>query len=156
MTDKEILDWIHKSSPSIEQQLRRWLDEILKNGHNSSEYFHGVELHDGGRLALLRPYTNKYNGFCLSICTVRLPAEIQRKGWFKSFLKLCCEMNPWRDVILEDVGNEHLKSFCERNKFHVLDPFYKTTYVVNKQVVMNLVTSPLGRYTDYLTLSKSV
>lgn len=64
-------------------------------------------------------------------------------------------MNPWRDVILEDVENEHLKSFCERNNFHVLDPFYKTTYVVNKQAVMNLVTSPLGRYTDYLTLNKS-
>ncbi|HHW8853364.1 TPA: hypothetical protein ACU3EY_001083 [Salmonella enterica] len=156
MTDKEILEWIHNTSPTIEEQLRRWLDEIMENGHQSSEYAHGIELYDGIQLALLRPYTNKYNGFCLSICTVRLPAEIQGKGWFKSFLKLCCEINPWRDVILEDVGNEHLLSFCKRNNFQVLDPFYKTTYVIDKQAVMNLVTKPLGRYTDYLTLNKSV
>ncbi|MEO3295209.1 hypothetical protein ABHD31_19010, partial [Enterobacter cloacae] len=66
MTNKELLDWIHNTSPTIEQQLRRWLDEILQNGHNSPEYRHGVELYDKNQLALLRPYTNKYNGFCLS------------------------------------------------------------------------------------------
>lgn len=155
MTEKEIMTWIHNDSPTIEQQLRRWLDEIIENGHNSSEYTHGVVLHDSDLAVRLRPYTNKYHGFCLSICAVRLPTEIQRKGWFKSFLKLCCEINPWHDVILEDVENEHLLSFCKRNHFQVLDPFYDTTYVVNKETVMNLATMPLGRYTDYLTISKS-
>ncbi|VAC93996.1 Uncharacterised protein [Enterobacter cloacae] len=54
MTNKELLDWIHNTSPTIEQQLRRWLDEILQNGHNSPEYRHGVELYDKNQLALLR------------------------------------------------------------------------------------------------------
>lgn len=156
MTDKEILDWIHHSSPTIEQQLRRWLEEILENGRNSSEFSRGVVLYDRYQLALLRPYTNNYHkDFCLSICSVQLPDEIQGNGWFKSFLKLCCEINPWQDVILEDVGNKHLLSFCKRNNFQVLDSDYKTTYVVNKQAVMNLMTKPLSGYNDYLTLNKS-
>lgn len=156
MTQIEILHWIRAESPSIERQIRRWLDEIVINGEVSAEFTRGVELVDQERLAFLKPYTNMYDkGLCLTICTVRLPPEIQHKGWFKSFLKLCCELNPWEDVIIEDVENPHLLAFCRRNGFNVIDPSYKTTYIVNKQAVMSLETRPLGRYDDYLTFSKS-
>jgi hypothetical protein len=158
MTRSEIQQWLQVESPTIEQQLKRWLDEIVKHRTNSDEFIHGVDLYDTELLALLRPYTNKYydnDGLCLSICSVRLPPEIQHKGWFKSFLKLCCELNPWKDVIIEDVENPHLLAFCKRHDFDVIDPFYKTTYIVNQGAIMELEVSPLGRYDDYLTVSKS-
>ncbi|KGB10166.1 hypothetical protein DR73_4421 [Enterobacteriaceae bacterium ATCC 29904] len=150
MTRSEIKQWILRESPTIEQQIIRWLDEIDQNGTSSVEFNRGVELADHGLVVLLRPYTNRYSGLCFSICTVRLPPEIQHKGWFKSFLKLCCELNPWNDVIIEDVENPYLLAFCKRNRFEIIDPFYKTTYIVNIQAIMALEVRPLGRYNDYL------
>ncbi|PXK47643.1 hypothetical protein DMR96_24785 [Klebsiella pneumoniae] len=115
----------------------------------------GLEIIDNEIVVLLRPYTNRYLGNCLTICTVNLPPGLQRKGWFKSFLNLCCRVNPWNDVVIEDVGNEHLFDFCARNNFSILHTCYKTTFIVNQDIVREMNILPLEDYSYYLTLSKS-
>ena len=79
----------------------------------------------------------------------RYPPE-KNKGWFKSFLKLCCKSNPWNDVVIEDVKNPYLLAFCQKHKFEVLDDFYPDTYIVNSEEIMALEIPPLKRYEDYL------
>lgn len=155
MKRQDITKWIHSESPSVESQIRRWLAEILQNGDKSDEFRHGLEIYEHEIVVLLRPYTNKYFGKCLSICTVKLPSELQNKGWFKSFLNLCCRVNPWSDVVIEDVGNAHLFDFCVRNNFSIIHPFYKTTFIVNQAVVRGMNIPPLEDFSYYLTLSKS-
>jgi hypothetical protein len=92
----------------------------------------------------LRQSTNRYQGDCLAIHVVQLPEEIQNKGWFKSFLKLCCEANPWGDVVIEDVKNPYLLGFCKKINFTKLDEFYSDTFIVNTDAIMSLSIPPLG------------
>ncbi|HEB4987934.1 MULTISPECIES: hypothetical protein [Klebsiella] len=155
MKRQDILKWIHSESPNVESQIKRWLAEILQKGDKSDEFMRGLEVIDNEIVVLLRPYTNRYPGNCLSICTVTLPSELQRKGWFKSFLNLCCSVNPWKDVVIEDVGNAHLFDFCVRNNFSILHPCYKTTFIVNQVAVREMNILPLEDSSYYLTLSKS-
>ena len=155
MKRQDIIKWIHSESPNVESQIQRWLTEILQKGDKSDEFMRGLEIIDNEIVVLLRPYTNRYPGNCLTICTVNLPPELQRKGWFKSFLNLCCRVNPWNDVVIEDVGNEHLFNFCARNNFSILHPCYKTTFIVNQDIVREMNILPLEDYSYYLTLSKS-
>ncbi|MFW0560629.1 hypothetical protein ACN1BR_23760, partial [Enterobacter hormaechei] len=114
------------------------------------EHQAGVQIQEKGIVVGLRQSTNRYHGDCLTIHVVRLPEEIQNKGWFKSFLKLCCESNPWCDVVIEDVKNPYLLSFCKKLNFTVLDEFYPNTYIVNTDAIMSLPIPPLGRYETYL------
>lgn len=110
----------------------------------------GVQIEENGIIVGLRQRTNLYNGDCLTIHVVQLPEKIQNKGWFKSFLKLCCKSNPWNDVVIEDVKNPYLLAFCQKHKFKVLDDFYPDTYIVNSEEIMALEIPPLKRYEDYL------
>ena len=136
--------------PSAKQQLLDWLQRAQTYTVGMKEHRNGVQIHEKGIIVGLRHTTNLYNGDCLTIHIVQLPAEIQNKGWFKSFLKLCCESNPWNDVVIETVKNPHLLAFCEKLNFRVLDDFYPDTYIVNSENVIALDIPPLMRYDDYL------
>ena len=113
------------------------------------EHQAGVQIQEKGIVVGLRQSTNRYHGDCLTIHVVRLPEEIQNKGWFKSFLKLCCESNPVR-CCNRRRENPYLLSFCKKLNFTVLDEFYPNTYIVNTDAIMSLPIPPLGRYETYL------
>ncbi|MCR3686704.1 MULTISPECIES: hypothetical protein [Enterobacteriaceae] len=114
------LKWIAEESPSTAQQLVAWLNRARHYTPDMKEHQAGVQIQEKGIVVGLRQSTNRYHGDCLTIHVVRLPEEIQNKGWFKSFLKLCCESNPWCDVVIEDVKNPYLLSFCKKLNFTVL------------------------------------
>ncbi|EIO3165333.1 hypothetical protein LQI22_005310 [Salmonella enterica] len=139
------LKWIAEESPSTAQQLVAWLNRARHYTPDMKEHQAGVQIQEKGIVVGLRQSTNRYHGDCLTIHVVRLPEEIQNKGWFKSFLKLCCESNPWCDVVIEDVKNPYLLSFCKKLNFTVLDEFYPNTYIVNTDAIMSLPIPPLGK-----------
>lgn len=144
------LKWIAEESPTTAQQLVAWLNRARHYTPDMKEHQAGVQIQEKGIVVGLRQSTNCYEGDCLTIHVVQLPEEIQNKGWFKSFLKLCCESNPWRDVVIEDVKNPYLLSFCKKLNFTVLDEFYPDTYIVNTDAIMSLSIPALGRYETYL------
>ena len=146
----EYLKWLIAESPSTTQQLMAWLQIAKRYTPEMKEHRDGVQIEENGIIVGLRQRTNLYNGDCLTIHIVQLPEKIQNKGWFKSFLKLCCESNPWNDVVIEDVKNPYLLAFCQKHKFKVLDAFYPDTYIVNSKEIMALEIPPLKRYEDYL------
>jgi len=146
----EYLKWLRAESPSTTQQLMAWLQRAKRYNPEMKEHRDGVQIEEKGIIVGLRQRTNLYNGDCLTIHVVQLPEEIQNKGWFKSFLKLCCESNPWNDVVIEDVKNPHLLAFCQKRNFKVLADFFPDTYIVNSEEIMALDIPPLKRYEDYL------
>ncbi|EKN6043335.1 hypothetical protein [Yersinia enterocolitica] len=144
------LKWLAAESPSTEQQLLAWLDRAKQYSSDMKEHRDGVQIEENGIIVGLRQSSNLYHGDCLTIHVVQLPEEIQHKGWFKSFLKLCCESNPWCDVVIEDVKNPHLLTFCKKHDFRVLADFFPDTYIVNYENILSLDIPPLKRYDDYL------
>lgn len=146
----EYLKWLRAESPSTTQQLMAWLLRAKVYNPEMKEHRDGVQIAENGIIVGLRQRTNLYNGDCLTIHVVQLPKEIQNKGWFKSFLKLCCESNPWSDVVIEDVKNPYLLEFCKKYNFKVLADFFPDTYIVNSEEVLALDIPPLMRYEDYL------
>ncbi len=146
----EYLKWLIAESPSTTQQLMAWLQRAKRYTPVMKEHRDGVQIEENGIIVGLQQRTNLYNGDCLTIHVVQLPEKIQNKGWFKSFLKLCCKSNPWNDVVIEDVKNPYLLAFCQKHKFEVLDDFYPDTYIVNSEEIMALEIPPLKRYEDYL------
>ncbi|EFD0233985.1 hypothetical protein QJC73_003528 [Salmonella enterica] len=144
------LKWIAEESPTTAQQLLAWLNRARNYTPDMKEHQAGVQIQEKGIVVGLRQSTNCYEGDCLTIHVVKLPEEIQNKGWFKSFLKLCCESNPWCDVVIEDVKNPHLFEFCKKLNFTVIDKFYPDTFIVNTDAIMSLPTPPLGSYEAYL------
>lgn len=146
----EYLKWLIDESPSATQQLLAWLQRAQTYTVGMEEHRQGVQIQEKEIIVGLRQFTNLYDGDCLTIHIVQLPAEIQNKGWFKSFLKLCCESNPWNDVVIETVKNPHLLTFCEKYDFRVLDDFYPDTYIVNSENIIALDIPQLRRYDDYL------
>ncbi|EHW4001828.1 hypothetical protein K2325_004298 [Salmonella enterica] len=146
----EYLKWLIAESPSTTQQLMAWLQRAKRYTPEMKEHRDGVQIEENGIIVGLRQRTNLYNGDCLTIHVVQFPEKIQNKGWFKSFLKLCCKYNPWNDVVIEDVKNPYLLAFCQKHKFEVLDDFYPDTYIVNSEEIMALEIPPLKRYEDYL------
>lgn len=144
------LRWLMAESPSAEEQLHAWLGKAKYYRSDMSEHRDGVQIQERGITVGLRQSSNLYDGDCLSIHIVRLDEEIQNKGWFKSFLKLCCDYNPWKDVIIEDVKNPHLLAFFRKHDFKVLDKFYPDTYIVNADKIQVLAIPPLKRYEEYL------
>ena len=150
MDRSEYLKWLIAESPSTTQQLMAWLQRAKRYNPEMKEHRDGVQIDENGIIVGLRQITNLYNGDCLTIHVVQLPEEIQNKGWFKSFLKLCCESNPWNDVVIGDVKNLHLLAFCKKHNFKVLADFFPDTYIVNSEEIMALDIPPLRRYEDYL------
>lgn len=146
----EYLKWLMAESPSTTQQLMAWLQRAKRYTPEMKEHRDGVQIEENGIIVGLRQRTNLYNGDSLTIHVVQFPEKIQNKGWFKSFLKLCCKSNPWNDVVIEDVKNPYLLAFCQKHKFEVLDDFYPDTYIVNSEEIMALEIPPLKRYEDYL------
>ncbi len=146
----EYLKWLIAESPSTTQQLMAWLHRAKRYNPDMKEHGDGVQIEENGIIVGLRQSTNLYNGDCLTIHAVQLPEHIQNKGWFKSFLKLCCESNPWNDVVIEDVKNPHLLAFCKKHNFKVLADFFPDTYIVNSEEIMALNIPPLKRYEDYI------
>ncbi|EEM5981988.1 hypothetical protein [Escherichia coli] len=146
----EYLKWLMAESLSTTQQLMAWLQRAKRYTPEMKEHRDGVQIEENGIIVGLRQRTNLYNGDCLTIHVVQLPEKIQNKGWFKSFLKLCCKSNPWNDVVIEDVKNPYLLAFCQKHKFEVQDDFYPDTYIVNSEEIMALEIPPLKRYEDYL------
>ncbi|HAX5018271.1 TPA: hypothetical protein JZE36_004002 [Escherichia coli] len=146
----EYLKWLIAESPSMTQQLMVWLQRAKCYTPGMKEHRDGVQIEENGIIVGLRQRTNLYNGDCLTIHVVQLPEKIQNKGWFKFFLKLCCESNPWIDVIIEDVKNPYFLAFCQKHKFKVLADFYPDTYIVNSEEIMALEILPLKQYEDYL------
>lgn len=138
--------WLLKERPSLETQLQRWLDEAVTLERSTREYISGIQLEENGIRVVLRQYTNRYLHDCLAICAVDLPQSLKHRGWFKSFLVLCCQLNPWQDVIIEDVKNPHLHGFCQRNGFAVLDDFYPDTFIVNQQIMLRMPVTPLTAF----------
>ncbi|HBD3846981.1 TPA: hypothetical protein KJF45_005047, partial [Escherichia coli] len=115
----EYLKWLIAESPSTTQQLMAWLQRAKRYTPEMKEHRDGVQIEENGIIVGLQQRTNLYNGDCLTIHVVQLPEKIQNKGWFKSFLKLCCKSNPWNDVVIEDVKNPYLLAFCQKHKFEV-------------------------------------
>lgn len=146
MKDIEYKRWLLKERPSLETQLQRWLDEAVTLERSTREYISGIQLEENGIRVVLRQYTNRYPHDCLAICAVDLPQSLQHRGWFKSFLVLCCQLNPWQDVIIEDVKNSHLRRFCKRNGFTVLHDFYPDTFIVNQQIMLSMPVTPLTAF----------
>lgn len=146
MRDVNYKRWLLKERPSLETQLRCWIDKAVTLEHGTREYVSGVQLEENGIRVLLRQYTNRYPGDCLTICAVDLPERLRNRGWFKSFLVHCCKLNPWQDVIIEDVKNSHLLGFCKRNDFTVLDDFYPDTFIVNQHIVSSMSVTPLSSF----------
>lgn len=146
MRDIEYKRWLLEERPSLETQLQRWIEEAVTLERSTSEYISGIQLEENGIRAVLRQYTNRHPVDCLAICAVDLPQSLQHRGWFKSFLVLCCQLNPWQDVIIEDVKNPHLHGFCQRNGFAVLDDFYPDTFIVNQQIMLRMPVTPLTAF----------
>lgn len=146
MRDIEHKRWLLTERPSLETQLQRWLDEAVTLERSTREYISGIQLEDKGIRVVLRQYTNRHPVDCLTICAVDLPKGLQNRGWFKSFMVLCCQLNPWQDVIIEDVKNPHLHGFCQRNGFAVLDDFYPDTFIVNQQIMLRMPVTPLTAF----------
>lgn len=144
------MKWLAAESPSTEQQLLAWLNRAKHYNCDMKEHRAGVQIEEHGIIVVLRQSSNLYDGDCLTIHNVQLPEEIQHRGWFKAFLKLCCESNPWSDVVIEDVKNPHLLAFCKQYDFTVLADFYPDTYIVNRGRILSLDIPPLKRYDDYL------
>lgn len=146
MRDLEYRRWLLNERPTVKALLRRWLDEAVNLEQGSVGYNSGVQLEENGIRVLLRQYTNRYPDDCLSIHAVDLPESLQNRGWFKSFLVLCCHLNPWNDIIIEDVKNPHLIGFCERYGFTVLDKFYPDTFIVDQQRMLCTPVNPLAAF----------
>lgn len=146
MRDIEYKLWLLKERPSLEMQLLRWIDEAVALECSTREYISGVQLEEKGIRVVLRQYTNRHPVDCLTICAVDLPKGLQNRGWFKSFLGRCCQLNPWQDVIIEDVKNPHLRGFCQRNGFTVLHDFYPDTFIVNQQIMLRMPVTPLTAF----------
>ncbi|MFE0587816.1 hypothetical protein [Pantoea vagans] len=146
MRDIRFIRWLMKESPSLETQLQRWINEAVTFDRGTCEYISGVQLEEGEIRVLLRQYTNRYPADCLTICAVDLPESLRNRGWFKSFLVRCCQLNPWHDVIIEEVKNPHLLGFCQRNDFTILDDFYPDTFIINHQKVLSMSVTPLPSF----------
>jgi hypothetical protein len=132
----------------ISQQLESWL-ELITESNDSTKVPYSYQMEEREIKILMASQTNDYPGRCIAIRTVCLPEEIQGKGWFKSFITLCCKINPWQDVIVEDVKNPILLSFLQRMQCEIVSQSYNTTYIINKTNIDKLKASPLGKYSDY-------
>lgn len=138
--------WALEDNISIEKQIEHWLklvaEESKKNGR-VRENDH-CQMEKNGAIILMRCYTNDVPGLCLVIGTVNLEASLQNQGWFKAFLKYCCQINPWNDVAIEDVKNEHLLDFCKKHQFISVSERYKDSFIVNKQAILAMETKPFN------------
>jgi hypothetical protein len=148
LTQHEWRDQVLLKNVTIADQLACWLALACTETLDHTSEWRNCELEEAGIRVLVRKKLeriNETNMECLVIAAVEVPVPMQQNGWFKSFLSLCCEINPWDAVVIEDVENEHLQAFCERLGFIVFNPFFKTTYLVDKWRVAELRIPVLGR-----------
>jgi len=152
--ESEWLRWKIENNPSIQEQIEKWIYLIGDSEPNEvSDFLKRRGVSDSGIDVLLRYQTESLaegERNCFIIATVRLPIAIQGKGWFKSFLTYCCEVNPWESVMLEDVGNKKLQAFCRKMGFKVPNSFFNTTYLVNEERVSELGSAALKQFGEYV------
>lgn len=132
---------------TIVDQLKCWLSLISTETLDNTSGWRNCQLEKDGIRVLVRKKQDFIDGTCkecLVIAAVKIPGPLQNKGWFKSFLSLCCAVNPWDAIVIEDVENEYLRRFCVRLDFRVFDPFFKTTYLVNEARFQELNIPILG------------
>lgn len=133
---------------SIAEQLRCWVALAITKDFDLTSEWRNFQMEEEGIRVKVRQAREKIHGAeqeCLVIAFVELPINMRRKGWFKAFLSLCCEINPWHAVIIEDVNNRHLQGFCEALEFNVFNPFFATTYLVNQEQVRQLKAAEFPR-----------
>lgn len=144
------LEWrlqMQHKNIAIADQLKCWFSLISTETLDNTSEWRNWQLEKDGIRVLVRKKQEFIDGTCkecLVIAAVKIPAALQNKGWFKSFLSLCCAINPWGAIVIEDVENEHLRRFCVRLDFRVFDPFFKTTYLVNEARFQELSIPTLG------------
>ena len=110
------------------------LDEELKKTGRANQ-FDRCQMEIPSVTLLMRCRTNGISGLCLVIGTIRLDESMQNQGWFKSFIKYCCEINPWDKVVIEDVENKYLLIFCQKHKFDEVSKRYQTSFIVNQKAI---------------------
>lgn len=143
-------DWeadVRPRYPTVSEQLRHWLSCHVR-GEPVPIYF---EMREGDDIrAFVRKscelVTIEGKGVwmdCLSIAGVYLPEEMRGRGWLKSFLTLCVELNPWPRLVMESVVVDELAAFCERMGFATVDPDFPGTFLVDAAAVRRLNVPPL-------------
>jgi hypothetical protein len=150
MTKIDWLRWQVRKRPSIAEQLNLWLKLAQDKKTYPNDEMCSWTLSENGIEVLVRYRTNGMSEPCLVLSNIRLPTEIQRKGWLKSFLTYCINVNPWEEIIIEDVHNKDLFNFFEKLDFTIFNDRHTNTFMVNKKAVIDLVAPPLGMYSDYL------
>ena len=149
VTQLDWLKWLADERPTIQTQFEKWLI-LAQSATVNTTIWDRCQLSESGITVLLRDRTNCINESCLTIASVQLPDHMQRKGWFKSFLTLCCIKNPWTQIVIEDVNNQHLRGFLERINCVTLNKHFKTTYIVNKNALFAMKATPLRSAASYL------
>lgn len=152
-TSEDWRHWLARDHPTIRDQLHEWL-ALNQESRLGQDTFDNCEIRESEIAVLLRSRTNCVADKCFVIAAIRLPEQVQHKGWFKSFLTECCKVNPWSKLIIEDVDNPNLRNFLESLNSVVLNDFFKTTYVVPKANVLRLNAEPLLPYKEYLSRIK--
>ena len=87
---------------------------------------------------LMRCQTEGVDELCLVIATIRLDNSLQSKGWSKSFLNYCININPWDKLVIEDVDNLRFRDFCKNSSFTPVSNFFSTSFIVNQAFIKNL------------------
>ncbi|MBL5864211.1 hypothetical protein JBO49_26770 [Serratia fonticola] len=131
------LRWVNESQPSILEQLRHWLSLTKADPDNKDCNLECYQLEELEIRVLVRRRTQGFPGNCLVIATVDLPSQLQSQGWFKSFLRDCSIVNPWKTLIIEDVNNKRLETYCKKSEFMPLSLHYSNTFIVDLKSPLN-------------------
>jgi len=125
---------------SIKEQMEKWfsavhdeykLNQVVRKNDKREMRAKGISL-------LMRCQTNDIDELCLVIATVRLDSSLQSKGWFKSFLNYCIDVNPWKKLAIEDVDNLRLREFCKNSGFNPVSNFFPTSFIVNQNFIKSI------------------
>jgi hypothetical protein len=149
----EWTQWIASAQPTLPEQIDRWL-KLLSSGDASTKHWATCQMENDGVVVLLRNQTNCVAGYCMTLATIRIEPDTQRKGLFKALLAHLWSVNPWPTLVVEDVGNAHLVAFLQRIGAQVLNASYKTTYVVPRESLSCFAVGPLLSPSAYRSLTK--
>lgn len=127
--------------PTIAGQLRYWLLAIERDDDVPTS----IELTEPSITVFVsRASERGYLGCgpttdCLMIAGVYLSEELRGRGWFKSFLMLCVDVNPWPRLLVQTVINQRLEAFCHRLGFEVVDLDVEgPSFLIDAATVRNL------------------
>ncbi|HDM8156697.1 TPA: N-acetyltransferase [Vibrio harveyi] len=113
-------------------QIRRWLELLQEEGEDK---WASCNMTADGWELLLRCQTNDVPGRCMVIGTVRLKEEFQGRGYFKSLLNYLSEISPWSTIVIEQIENEQLTTFCQKYHFQPVSHRYTDSFWINKETL---------------------